>query len=320
MPIYAMKNKIRGMIEQYESIILFRHVFPDMDALGSQFGLAYWIQDQYPDKKVFCAGTSSRLAQDLGLSLDVIPDDQYADSLGIVLDASTAARVDDQRYKDCCVTIRIDHHVQTEHFCDWEWIDEKASATCEMLSLLLQEQPCTQRAAQLLYNGLIADNVRFTTTSVRPKTFEAAGYLVEHGADVVLTDQINFSSSLEDFQYETCIRQKAAVSAKSITAIMEIEDYAPLVKTFALAKEKVYALSGISSMEIWALFTRMEDGVHYSASLRSRTIPIRDIAQAYHGGGHACASGIKNLTTEQVHQIIQKLAERSLQETKSVQV
>ena len=89
------------------------------------------------------------------------------------------------------------------------------------------------------------------------------------------------------------------------------KEYEEAGLTFSQAKEKVYVLSGIDEIEIWALFTQMEDGIHYSASLRSRTIPIRDVAVEYHGGGHECASGIKNLTLDQVHEIIDILSKRS---------
>ena len=55
----------------------------------------------------------------------------------------------------------------------------------QMLGLLLMEKDCSKEAAQMLYQGLVADNVRFTTTSVRKETFQAAGFLFEKGADVV---------------------------------------------------------------------------------------------------------------------------------------
>ena len=39
-------------IEEFDTITLFRHVSPDADALGSQFGLKQWIVDHYPNKQV----------------------------------------------------------------------------------------------------------------------------------------------------------------------------------------------------------------------------------------------------------------------------
>lgn len=320
--IFAMKNKILEQIEKYDSILLFRHVYPDMDALGSQFGFASWLKDKYPSKTICCAGMDSDLQRKMGVSSLPIDDSIVSESLGILLDASTSARVDDQRFKDCAYTIRIDHHVHTETFCDLEWIDDKASATCEMLALWLKDHQMTLPfdCANLLYSGLIADNIRFTTKSVTADTFLAAQYLMQFGVDVISCDQINFSSSWSDYQYETKVRSKAIRKDDFLYAILEQDDYVPLVQTFARAKEKVYALSGIEDITIWALFTRMDDGIHYSASLRSRTIDIRDVAQKYHGGGHACACGIKNLTLEQVEEIVLLLKERSRSLSISVSV
>ena len=56
----------------------------------------------------------------------------------------------------------------------------------------------------------------------------------------------------------------------------------------------------------------MEDREHYSASLRSRNIPIRDVAMQFGGGGHECASGIKNLSREQVDEVIEILSKREV--------
>ena len=72
--------------------------------------------------------------------MDVVDDEVVASSLAIVLDTSNAARIDDDRYQLAKKSIRIDHHVQVETICDEEWIDDKASATCELLALYLQEK------------------------------------------------------------------------------------------------------------------------------------------------------------------------------------
>ena len=50
---------------------------------------------------------------------------------------------------------------------------------------------------------------------------------------------------------------------------METEDYIPY-QSYENAKDKVYVLSGINEIEIWALFTHMKDSNLYSCSLRSK--------------------------------------------------
>lgn len=164
----------------------------------------------------------------------------------------------------------------------------------------------------MLYLGLTADNIRFTTNNVRPATFDAAKYLFEQGVDVTKVEQLNFSKSIEDYRYETVVRNHTILKNKFLYSILECEDYEEYGLNFTDAKDKVYCLAGIDCVEMWALFTRMEDRIHYSASLRSRNIPIRDVAMEFGGGGHECASGIKNLTRNQVDQIIEILSNREV--------
>lgn len=308
-----MPNWLIDLIEQHSTIVLFRHVFPDMDALGSQLGFSLWLKNRYPQKQIYCLGQNNSLSDKLGFQMDEVTEDVLKDSLGIILDTSNASRVDDQRFTLCKQTCRVDHHVQIESFCDQEWIDDHASATCEMLALYFDhiQASLPKKSAQLIYEGLIADNIRFTISTVREQTYDAAKYLYSQGVDVIEAERVNFNSSLLDYQYETLVRKHATVSNKFMYAIIDQKEYEEAGLTFSQAKEKVYVLSGIDEIEIWALFTQMEDGIHYSASLRSRTIPIRDVAVEYHGGGHECASGIKNLTLDQVHEIIDILSKRS---------
>lgn len=309
-----MPNDILDIVQQFDTITIFRHVFADMDAIGSQFGLKYYLEQAYPNKKIYCLGSDCPVSQRNNVVMDVVDDETVKKSLAIVLDTSNAARIDDTRYTLAKHTIRIDHHVQVETICDEEWIDDKASATCELLALYFKEhaiQVC-EESALMLYLGLTADNIRFTTNNVRPATFDAAKYLFECGVDVTKVEQLNFSKSMSDYQYETVVRNHVQKKNAFLYAILECEDYENLGLTFTDAKDKVYVLAGIDCIEMWALFTRMEDGIHYSASLRSRNIEIRDVASQFGGGGHACASGIKNLTQDQVFQIIEILSNREV--------
>lgn len=298
-------------IEEASVITLFAHQYPDLDASGSQNGIKAWIKANWPNKTVLTMGDVSLAG------IDGASDQQVRDSLAIILDTSNSPRVEDQRWKTARKTYRIDHHVPVEVFADREWIDDNATATCEMAALLMEQvgKKLPREAAQALYEGLIADNLRFSVDKVRPESFRAAAYLVENGADVVEAARKAFASNYASFAYESKVRSKAVRKADFLYAVMDMDDYVSMGATFSFAKEKVYALADISDIEVWALFTRMEDNVHYAASLRSRTIPIRDLAVRYGGGGHDCASGIKNLSPADVAALIHELEQRSLDKT-----
>ena len=39
-------------IKRYQKIVVFRHIRPDFDAMGSQMGLVTWLKDNFPEKEI----------------------------------------------------------------------------------------------------------------------------------------------------------------------------------------------------------------------------------------------------------------------------
>lgn len=294
-------------IVRYPNIAVFRHQFPDPDAYGSQQGLAAWLRDRFPEKKI--------LEADSGHEIEEADLNQ---TLAIILDTSNAARVDGQSWKQAARIARVDHHVKVEEMADADLdeVDDLAAATCELVPLILKKlgQTIPAAGAQKLLEGLMADTQRFTISAVRPETFEAAAWLIEQGANPVTAAEELFSRSYARFEYGAKVARKACLKDHLLFSVMDTDDYLSLGMDFSQAKEFVNELNNVAEAEIWALFTRMDDGIHYSASLRSRHYSVRDIAAEYGGGGHEKASGIKNLTQVQVFEIINRLRARSLEE------
>ena len=54
-----MKNII-NKIEEYDTIAIYRHVFPDPDSYSSQTALKSIIENTYPNKKVVLLGEHSK--------------------------------------------------------------------------------------------------------------------------------------------------------------------------------------------------------------------------------------------------------------------
>ena len=66
----------------------------------------------------------------------------------------------------------------------------------------------------------------------------------------------------------------------------------------------------IKEIKIWANFTENEES-KVIAELRSRDIPIVDIAKKYGGGGHALACGATLTSFEQAKEMLKDLNERA---------
>ena len=122
---------ILGKIEEYDKIILFRHFRPDGDATGSTKGFCRILKLTYPEKKIYLQNSdySDYLAFLVGED-EPLPDSEYADALGIVLDTATSKRISNKRFSLCRELIKIDHHIPVESYAPTEWVEEERREWC----------------------------------------------------------------------------------------------------------------------------------------------------------------------------------------------
>ena len=80
-------KEILEKIKKYNKIAIFRHIKPDFDALGTQFGLATWIKDNFKDKDVKCLGDNHVTFTPSGLfpETDKLNESWYNDDFGLYL-------------------------------------------------------------------------------------------------------------------------------------------------------------------------------------------------------------------------------------------
>lgn len=159
-----MFEKIRKLIERYDTIILHRHLKPDGDALGSQIGLKRLILDNYPGKQVYMVGDEAgRYAFMADCAMDTVTDAQYAGALAILLDTSAPHLVSDTRYTLAEATARIDHHLFLGKMCDVEVIDSSFESCCGLIAAFAQESgyALSPLAARSLFTGMVTDSGRF---------------------------------------------------------------------------------------------------------------------------------------------------------------
>ena len=88
-----MFEQLQKVIEQYDSIVLFGHAFPDGDCYGSQIGLREALRLNYPDKKVYAVGSGLRRFFRFIAPMDEIDDEVIKNSLAILLDGNDLSRM-----------------------------------------------------------------------------------------------------------------------------------------------------------------------------------------------------------------------------------
>lgn len=302
-------------IEQFDTITVFRHEHPDCDALGSQWGLITYLQDNYPAKRIYALG-SEKTNQTAFPDSDVIDDEVIHNSLAIILDTSNVDRIDDARSPMAKKTVKIDHHPNVEPFGDVMLIDTHAAATCEILAEYIhfrKNSVFTTKAAEYLYKGLLTDTLCYATSNTTAHTLEMGAFIASHGINISEINRELFDQDEKAYEFAGYVRSHVqTIGGKIAYVIVSMEDQQRMNISASSARNFVTEMGHVKEFQAWCMFTeKMEDGEHlYDGSLRSKTIVLNDLAREYNGGGHPQASGVKNLNKKMINTLLQSIFSR----------
>ena len=129
---YQAKRKMKmkrllDKINEYNQIVLYRHINPDLDAFGSQIGMYHILKDSFPKKRIVIQGELKSDLVSMFIDSDI---EQYCNdekTLGIVLDTANRERIDGD-YLICDELIKIDHHIVVDSYGMINIEDDKASS------------------------------------------------------------------------------------------------------------------------------------------------------------------------------------------------
>ena len=297
-------------IRRFNRIILHRHKKPDGDAMGSQVGLKHILKENFPEKEIYVVGDAAGFFGFMDDSvMDEIPDSYYENALAIVLDCGAPSLVSDDRYTQAAKTIRFDHHLFVDKFCDEEAIDSSYESCCGLITAFAAQQGLriNPLAAKSLYTGMITDSGRFRYDSTSSRTFQMASHLMAQGIDTTSIFRNLYADSLESKQQKAQFIQKIRLTERNVAYIYtSLEEFNQLgMDTFAVSRGMVNTMADIKGVDIWVNFTETENGV--LCELRSATKNINPIAVKYGGGGHAKASGATVKSKEDALAMLQDL-------------
>jgi bifunctional oligoribonuclease and PAP phosphatase NrnA len=307
-----MKDLILEKIKEYQTIIIHRHQRPDLDAIGSQVGLKLLLESQFPEKKIFVVGelnTMSYLAK-----MDEVKGETYQDALVIITDVAVSHMISDVRYQLAKEIIIIDHH---ENDTDVERVsihykDTSYNSACEMIIDFAKTHGfhLSKDAATYLYGGMVTDSGRFLYLKNPERTFLLASYVSHYHPNIqdlynyLYTESLSKKVLKNQFSTFELTKENVAYRINSKALIESTgEDFQ------SISRGMVNQMAGIKEVLIWGSFSEDQNG-SYVAELRSREIPIVDVAKKYGGGGHLNACGATLDHIEKVYQLIEDLNEK----------
>ena len=301
---------ILNKIKEYNKIIIFRHFRPDGDAVGSTKGLQRILKLTYPEKTVLLINDDySDYLEFLGGEDAPIGDEEYADALAIVCDTGTPKRVSNQKYSLCREVIKLDHHIPIEPYGDYQWVEEERSSTCEMIAhfydTFSDELKIDTEAATYIYAGMVTDSGRFRFRDVSSETMRLAGVMLQHNIDTDILFANLYLKDFSEFKFEAYAHEKMQITDNGVAYLFVTKE---MQEQFNLSKEQASAsvsfMDSIKGSLIWIAFIENDDEIR--VRLRSRFVQISDLAEQYHGGGHACAAGATVYSEDEMNELIAK--------------
>ena len=302
---------ILNKIKEYDRIIIFRHKRPDGDAVGSTKGLREILRLTYPEKEILLINNDyADYVAFLGSEDEQIEDEKYADALGIVIDTATVERISNPKYALCKELVKIDHHIDIAPYGDYMWIEEEKSSACEMIAefycTFRDELKINKDAATYIYTGMVTDSGRFRYRDVSGDTMRYAGVMLDVGIDTDIIYANLYLDSFDVLKFKSQILKKIKLTKNGV-AYMYI-DTATREKfgmTLEQASACVSYMDSIRDSLIWLAFIDSGDG-SIRVRLRSRFVTVSELAERYHGGGHACAAGATVYSVDEMKQLIKE--------------
>ena len=306
-------KQIYKKIKKADTIIIARHVGPDPDALGSSLGLKQIINDNFPDKKVYCIGSPAAKFRFIG-ELDKLPEN-FDNALLIVTDTPDHKRVDGIDPRRIKNSIKIDHHPYVETMCELEWIDDKSSSASQMVLELAfnTNLKLTKEAGEKLYIGLVADTNRFMFSYSNSKTFALVSKLLEK-TDIDITKIYNelYLRPYKEIKFQGYMSQNYQITENKVGyLIIHDETLKEFNVDAATPGNMINSFNHINEMLVWVTATEDKDLGSYRISIRSRGPIINEVAANHGGGGHMFASGTRLKTEDEIMKLIKDLDEVS---------
>lgn len=301
-------DQVLELLTSNDSFVISTHQRPDGDAIGSQIGLARFLE--LVGKEVTCINSDDPPANMMWLP-GIEEVERFTGSIKqrelidkadvrIVVDTNAKERlgnVAEAFHGSAGPTILIDHHTHPEEWFDAQFVRDTASSTGELIFELIDAHDgalVDERIATALYTAIMTDTGSFRFNSVTPHVHRITADLLERGGiepapihtKVFDTRSVASLRLLGMVLNTLVLRYDGEIAYLTLDNDMLNDADAGPDDTHGLVN---YALT-IEGVRAGLLFKETAKGT--KISFRSQgDMYVNEWARAFNGGGHRNASG-----------------------------
>lgn len=289
-----------------DSYIVASHDGPDADGLGAAYALVLALRSlgkrafatvpaAIPAKYRFVDKADLFVSLATAAPLPVKPED----SILIVVDThdmSYLGEAAERIHGMARASLIIDHHEPKGEPGPQEFIDSRASSSCELVYLLIQRlgAELSLDAAEALFAGMVYDTGSFSYPKTGERTFDFASRLVRAGVQpYAIHGQLYESGSVGVLMLQKAVLATLELHEDNRVAVQTLckEQFVEAGAAYEDAEDLVNIPLQGRSVEVSLLFKENMEG-RLRCSLRSKgLVNVAHIAQTFGGGGHRTAAG-----------------------------
>jgi len=317
------QDKVLSAVLSADSVLLFCHVSPDGDTLGSALAMKLRLErlgkkaqvmldaQLVPGYLAFLPGSDSILTPN-------DPVEPY--DLALPVDVASLDRLGkcEPFFANAQATALIDHHGTNEGFAQANLIDGDAPAAALVVYRLFQrmDMPMTQEEAICLYTALSTDTGNFIYESTNAECFAMMSDLMQAGLPLAKYSRMLFRQKEEPFVRllgETLPSLRVIGGGKIAGLSLTLEQMEHAKANGGHTEGIVNYAIDLIGVGMAYLAREMEDG-KVKVSLRAlEPYDVAKVASQFGGGGHKLASGLTlSMSVEEAVATVEKALEEAL--------
>lgn len=295
-------KSFKETIDKASSIVIFSHVNPDGDTLGSMCALYQTLKKYFgKEAQMVTVGKVPDIYEFLPNIKDVKKPEELdlnkVYDLAIAIDVAAKDRISAALplFDNAKVKMNIDHHKTNNSYGDLNFIKADASSAGEVLFDILEELSLTpdKSIAMSLYTAILTDTGCFRFENTKSETLTKAAKLIEYGANPAYVARCCYESKPKPMvllQANCIINAKFIENNKVAYVCIKNSDMEKYGAQNDHTEGIVEALRQINTTEVSFVLKEVDENTT-KASLRSKTVDVSQVAAVFGGGGHTFAAG-----------------------------
>lgn len=310
----VISTTLAKVIIDSEKVLVMGHKYSDLDCIGAGIGIFSMVTKTFGKHSHIVVDKDKTMAKLLidkyssenGKDVFISPEDALKEAtpktLLIIVDTHSPAFLEsEQLYEKCTNVVVIDHHRKMVNYISNSIVfyhEPSSSSTSEMCSELVSyigDKTLSKSDAEAMLAGIMLDTKSFVVkTGVR--TFEAAAYLRQKGADTVAVKQL-FADDLNTYKE----KYKLVSSAELYNgcAIATVDYYLKDARLIsAQAADELLSIEGVNSS--FVIFKGEKNAMNISARSFGK-LNVQVVMEKLGGGGHQTMAAVQfdEITVEQ---------------------